>query len=118
MIEVIENPNPGILKPSSLAEVQIWKKYQYAHPKWAEKASTIRSRDGYQCAHCKTKNERLVVHHRQYHNLGGTWVNLWEYNDEFLITLCETCHKNGHLVYGNGTFSKKVDILEILDELA
>jgi len=108
---------PEILRPSSLAEVQIWKKYQYAHPMWTEKAASIRARDGNQCVHCKSNKEKLVVHHRQYHNLGGTWVNLWEYHDSFLITLCETCHKNGHAEHGNGTFSKKVDILEILDGL-
>ena len=32
-----------ILRPSSLGEVQTWKKYQYAHPKWEAKTSVIRS---------------------------------------------------------------------------
>jgi 5-methylcytosine-specific restriction endonuclease McrA len=111
----MEESTSKILRPSSLGEVQTWKKQQYAHPKWEAKTAEIRRRDNNQCVHCKTRDEKLVVHHRQYHTLGGTWVNLWEYRDEFLITLCDTCHRQGHDAYGNGSFSKKVDILNILN---
>ena len=55
-----------------------------------------RQRDGYKCAYCGSKS-KLNVHHK-YYNLypNGKHVNAWDYPDDALITLCESCHKKVH----------------------
>lgn len=63
---------------------------------WRAKREKILKRDGYKCAYCGSKS-KLNVHHK-YYNLypNGKHVNAWDYPDDALITLCESCHKKVH----------------------
>lgn len=68
-------------------------------PRWESKRLSILLRDHYQCRNCGS-NRKLQIHHRQYHiNKRGHKVNPWAYNNKYLITLCDTCHKRGHELY-------------------
>ena len=66
-------------------------------PLWINKRKKILIRDNNRCRSCG-KSERLDVHHRQYHIIKSTgkFKLPWEYNDRYLITLCENCHYSGH----------------------
>lgn len=70
------------------------------NPMWLEKRAKILKRDGFRCVICGSQ-EHLVVHHKQYHF--NTRLNRkcdpWDYDDKYLITLCESCHKRGHYQY-------------------
>ena len=63
---------------------------------WRAKREKILKRDGYKCAYCGSKS-KLNVHHK-YYNLypNGKYVNVFDYPDDALITLCESCHKKVH----------------------
>jgi 5-methylcytosine-specific restriction endonuclease McrA len=64
---------------------------------WKEKRKIILERDGHKCRSCGSE-EALQVHHRQYHIDLNTGLKLppWQYNTRYLVSLCTTCHKNGH----------------------
>ena len=68
--------------------------------RWLEKRAQIIKRDGYKCRICGSK-DHLVVHHKQYHYDSRRNKNCdpWDYEDKYLITLCESCHKRGHNKY-------------------
>lgn len=70
------------------------------NPKWAEKRYRILKRDGFKCRNCGA-TEHLVVHHKQYHfNVRlNKKSDPWDYDDKYLVTLCESCHKRGHYKY-------------------
>ena len=70
-------------------------------PKWKEKTKRIRNRDNNKCVICGKSEGKLCVHHKQYHFIKRLQihVNPWEYNDNLLITLCESCHNRGHYRY-------------------
>ena len=55
--------------------------------KWAVKRTHIILRDENACRYCG-RSENLQVHHTVY--LAGK--EPWDYEDKFLITLCDTCH--------------------------
>lgn len=65
--------------------------------RWLEKRANIIKRDNYCCKICGAK-EKLVVHHKQYHfNAKTKEKNMpWDYDDKYLVTLCESCHRRGH----------------------
>ena len=67
------------------------------HPLWQLKREAILKRDAHRCVICKRHME-LQVHHRQYHFVvkDNQFKMPWDYNDELLISLCESCHKRGH----------------------
>lgn len=46
-------------------------------------------RDDWRCKKCRDTETTLHVHHTEY--IGG--LKPWEYEDKYLITLCEHCHK-------------------------
>lgn len=84
-----------------------YKKFQFAQysillhdVRWRNKCKEILKRDEKKCIICKSK-EHLHVHHRQYHfsKAMKRHINPWEYNNFYLITLCENCHKVGHTQY-------------------
>lgn len=58
-------------------------------PRWQKKRLEILERDDWSCKICKSKEKTLHVHHIEYlyH-----WEP-WEYDEMFLITLCEDCHE-------------------------
>ncbi|MBA3286212.1 MAG: hypothetical protein H0U27_14305 [Nitrosopumilus sp.] len=67
---------------------------------WRKKRNEILRRDGQRCRNCGTTNA-LQVHHRQYHvhSFTGEKRYPWDYDNRFLVTLCETCHASGHKQY-------------------
>lgn len=72
---------------------------------WHEKRKEILSRDFHRCRNCNA-TEKLQIHHRQYHynpNEEGM-IEPWLYENQYLITLCEACHKAGHQLYTIKTF--------------
>lgn len=59
------------------------------HPKWQIKRLEIIKRDNDECRECHSGEKMLHVHHIKY--LKGH--KPWEYEDEYLITLCHECHQ-------------------------
>ena len=68
--------------------------------RWRNKRELILERDKHQCRNCGSTNQ-LQVHHRQYHidTKTGFKREPWDYNDKYLITLCDQCHEAGHKQY-------------------
>jgi 5-methylcytosine-specific restriction endonuclease McrA len=66
-------------------------------PRWLEKRKIILARDNNKCR-CCSATTGLQVHHRQYHVSKQTGQKKlpWEYQNKYLITLCEKCHTAGH----------------------
>lgn len=59
-------------------------------PRWQKKRLEILSRDNWTCQCCSDTSSTLNVHHRHY--LAGR--EPWDYDDKYLVALCEQCHKN------------------------
>lgn len=59
------------------------------HPKWQEKRLRILERDRFACTECFDTTSTLHVHHAYYEK----GLAPWEYPDESLETLCESCHE-------------------------
>ena len=55
---------------------------------WQKKRLEIMQRDNFTCKDCGDTESQLQVHHKAY--IYGN--NIWEYDNESLITLCESCH--------------------------
>ena len=77
-------------------------KEQYLHPKWQRKRLEVLQRDDFKCTKCGDSENTLHVHHIEYKRN----TDIWDYPDENLITLCETCHAEIH----SPTIQKKVYI--------
>jgi hypothetical protein len=58
-------------------------------PRWQKKRLEILSRDEFHCKKCYTDSSTLHVHHRRYFQ----GKDPWDIENEFLITLCESCHE-------------------------
>jgi hypothetical protein len=58
-------------------------------PRWQRKRLAILNRDSWQCQKCGDKESTLHVHHLSY--VSGR--KPWEYEDDMLLTLCESCHE-------------------------
>ena len=61
---------------------------QYSHPLWALKCQEILIRDNCTCQFCKSTEDLQVCPTYDTHHF-----NLWEYDDEALVTACDDCHK-------------------------
>lgn len=61
-------------------------------PLWQRKRSGILQRDNWTCVKCGYKHKTLHVHHKTYLKVH----NPWDYEDSFLETLCEDCHRKEH----------------------
>ena len=70
---------------------------QYKNPKWQKKRLEILERDEYSCTECGNEEKTLHVHHYIYHKN----KKVWEYDNKYLITLCDDCHSNWHESYDN-----------------
>lgn len=57
-------------------------------PRWQKKRLEIFERDNWTCQNCGITEETLAVHHKLY--LPNT--EPWDYENDLLITFCETCH--------------------------
>lgn len=70
------------------------------NPLWQKKREQILKRDGYKCRNCGS-TEHLHIHHTQYHfyKITGYKKEPWDYDNKYLITLCKTCHEEGHRLY-------------------
>lgn len=68
----------------------IWEE-RYKHPMWRKRRQQIIKRDGFKCAECGCSSP-LHVHHLTYQS----GFKVWEYEDKYLITLCEKCHEKKH----------------------
>lgn len=66
---------------------------QLLHPSWQRRRLEILKRSDFSCEICGDEGSTLHVHHRRY--VKGRMV--WEYADEELTALCETCHKDQHV---------------------
>ncbi|MDH5570391.1 MAG: HNH endonuclease [Gammaproteobacteria bacterium] len=63
-------------------------------PKWQKKRLEILQRDEWKCTACNDDSTTLCVHHKEYHKDKKPW----EYDNDFLVTLCEKCHQYEHLL--------------------
>jgi 5-methylcytosine-specific restriction endonuclease McrA len=59
--------------------------------RWLKKSKSIKQRDCYRCTKCRSR-DRLEVHHKVY--VSGRQP--WEYDDRYLVTLCNKCHAKVH----------------------
>lgn len=73
---------------------------QLSDSRWKAKREEIIERDHGKCVNCG-QTENLQVHHKQYHinKWTGMHYNPWEYENKYLVTLCEKCHEWGHQHY-------------------
>ncbi len=83
---------PGTVNSDPAGAIYMTYAEQLKSPKWQKKRLEIMERDKFMCQICLEDKEQLHVHHIFY--LQGKKV--WEYPDNYLITLCEDCHKNLH----------------------
>lgn len=60
-------------------------------PRWQKKRDEIISRDGHHCRFCGEDNN-LHVHHILYEDN----TDPWDYDESYLITVCEFCHNRIH----------------------
>lgn len=65
---------------------------QLRDPRWQRKRLEIMERADFSCESCGDKSKTLAVHHRMY--LRGR--KAWEYENDLLECLCETCHEEKH----------------------
>ncbi len=65
--------------------------------RWKDKRILILERDQNKCVICN-QSENLQVHHRQYHFLKTVrkFKAPWDYSNDLLLTLCNSCHQRGH----------------------
>jgi hypothetical protein len=61
-------------------------------PRWQKKRLEILNRDDFKCLVCGDGSETLHVHHKRYEK----GCEPWDYPNEELCTLCETCHSSVH----------------------
>jgi hypothetical protein len=61
----------------------------YYKQEWKERSLEIQKRDCFTCQICGAKDVPLSVHHKRYEKDR----QLWDYDDEYLITLCWDCHE-------------------------
>ena len=58
-------------------------------PRWQKKRLIIMDRDKFTCCKCGESESTLNIHHC-YYEYGR---DPWDYPDDSLITLCESCHE-------------------------
>ena len=88
-------------------------KEQLKSPKWQKKRLEVLSLRGFKCENCANEEKQLHVHHRFY--LKGR--KAWEYDNDVLQVLCETCHENEHKKpKENENQSEIIEFIDSLDE--
>ena len=65
---------------------------QLRHPKWQKKRLEILERDMWTCKTCGDTEATLTVHHKSYRKDDGKFVDVWDYNNNDLVTMCINCH--------------------------
>jgi hypothetical protein len=71
-----------------------------ASPFWQRKRLEIMRRDEFACRFCGDKTEEQHIHHTVY--LSGK--EPWEYDDQYLLTLCHACHLEEERFKSNDPF--------------
>jgi hypothetical protein len=71
-------------------------------------------RDGWSCRSCRDNSSTLHVHHLRYIEDKEPW----EYDDEWLVTLCEGCHHDAHIKNNITTTRDSFDIKYFIDKYA
>lgn len=66
------------------------------HPKWQRRRLEILQRDNFTCQLCGDTETTLNIHHKEYHK-----GEIWEYEDDELITYCDHCHLLVHFFANN-----------------
>lgn len=90
---------------------------QIKSPLWQRKRLEIFKRDDFKCTICGSTDKQLQVHHLCYFpNL-----NIWEYDDELLQTVCDQHHKELTFYFPKVSgliafkaLQKKIDLLDLL----
>lgn len=62
---------------------------QLKHPRWQAKRLKVLERENFTCQWCGDAEQTLHVHHTYYEKGAAPW----EYRENSLLCLCETCHK-------------------------
>jgi len=62
-------------------------------PRWQKKRLCVMQRDGFACRDCGDEKSTLQVHHCRYEK-----GEPWEVDDQFLLTLCGSCHEHRGLI--------------------
>jgi len=69
----------------------------YKSPQWQQRKSEIMALHDFRCQNCMKKGKaQLHVHHINY-EYGR---NIWDYDDNELLCLCDKCHKSVHEAVG------------------
>lgn len=68
-------------------------------PRWQKKRLEILHRDDFRCVSCTCNHDTLHVHHLCY--VPNTPP--WGYDNDDLITLCESCHEAWHYLFDQTT---------------
>jgi 5-methylcytosine-specific restriction endonuclease McrA len=84
--------SPGIVSADPAGASYMTYAEQLKSPKWQKKRLEILERDNFKCITCRTKDKQLSVHHIFY--LKG--IQIYDYPNEFYITLCNDCHDEIH----------------------
>ena len=85
-------PDPGTVNTDPAGAYYMTYKEQLKSPKWQKKRLKIMQRDRFACRICNDNTTELHVHHKAYIN----GINVWEYPNHYLVTLCDKCHKLFH----------------------
>jgi len=90
------NIRPGVQVVCGLyfLEANMYYHEQLKTDAWKTKRNAILERDDNRCRYCGTSIQPLHVHHLIYFDN----FKAWEYDDKYLITLCDNCHSNWHKI--------------------
>ena len=65
---------------------------KFKDPRWQKRRLDILELNGFECVNCGDDKSTLHVHHKFYRK----GADPWDYSDNNLIVLCETCHSELH----------------------
>lgn len=82
--------SPGI---SEMHMATLTYREQLLHPNWQRRRLDMLNAAGWKCRCCTAEDATLHVHHKRYFK--GRMA--WEYVDDELDVLCESCHKALHI---------------------
>lgn len=82
----------AVLFAGSSGETEMAYADKLKHPNWQRKRLEIMERDKFKCRECGATENMLNVHHLHY-EYGR---DPWDYHNNSLITLCESCHEEEH----------------------
>lgn len=71
---------------------------QRNYPEYTEFIKKVLKRDNYTCRCCGKQNDDMEVHHLN----GYDWCIEQRTDETNGVTLCKSCHKNFHSIYGKG----------------